>query len=58
MNINSHNFHYNSDLIFGSLMVRESRLVAERQLDGVDDEAWKVVILDENRLQKARAVNP
>ena len=39
MNINSHNFHCNSGLIFGSLMVRESRLVAERQLDGVDDEA-------------------
>lgn len=54
MNNNSHNFHYDSDLIGGSLMVRESRIVAELLLAGVDDAAWKAAILDENRLQKAR----
>ncbi|MGM0985105.1 MAG: DUF1819 family protein [Pseudomonadota bacterium] len=47
-------FHYHSDLIGGSLMVRESRIVAELLLAGVDDAAWKAAILDENRLQKAR----
>lgn len=30
-------FHYDSDLIGGSLMVRESRIVAELLLAGVDD---------------------
>ena len=35
-------------------MVRESRIVAELLLAGVDDAAWKKAILDENRLQKAR----
>ncbi|QTF91788.1 BrxA family protein [Halomonas sp. BM-2019] len=54
MNIISHNFHYNFDLIGGSLMVRESRIVAELLLAGVDDAAWKAAILDKNRLQKAR----
>lgn len=54
MNTNAHDFHYNSDLIGGSLMVRESRIVAELLLAGVDDATWKAVILDENRLQKAR----
>lgn len=54
MNTNPHDFHYNSDLIGGSLMVRESRIVAELLLAGVDDAAWKAAILDENRLQKAR----
>jgi len=47
-------FHYHSDLIGGSLMVRESRIVAELLLAGVDDAAWRVAILDENRLQKPR----
>ncbi|MBB3231153.1 hypothetical protein FHR97_002005 [Halomonas stenophila] len=28
MNTNTHDFHYDSDLIGGSLMVRESRIVA------------------------------
>lgn len=54
MNINSHDFRYDSDLIGGSLMVRESRIVAELLLAGVDDAAWKAAILDENRLQKTR----
>jgi hypothetical protein len=47
-------FHYHSDLIGGSLMVRESRIVAELLLAGVNDAAWKAAIIDENRLQKAR----
>ena len=54
MNTDTHDFHYDSDLIGGSLMVRESRIVAELLLAGVDDAAWKAAILDENRLQKAR----
>ncbi|MFC2993201.1 DUF1819 family protein [Halomonas tibetensis] len=47
-------FHYHSDLIGGSLMVRESRIVSELLLADVDDATWKAAILDENRLQKAR----
>lgn len=47
-------FHYDSDLIGGSLMVRESRIVAELLLAGADQAAWKAAIYDENRLQKAR----
>src|SRR5690554_6642763 len=47
-------FHYNSDLIGGSLMVRESRIIAGLLLAGVDQAAWKRAIQDENRLQKAR----
>lgn len=54
MNTNARSFHYNSDLIGGSLMVRESRIVAELLLIGADQEAWKAAIYDENRLQKAR----
>ncbi|MCA1770336.1 MAG: DUF1819 family protein [Halomonas sp.] len=54
MPLSAQSFHYNSDLIGGSLMVRESRIVAELLLAGVDDAAWKAAILDENRLQKAR----
>jgi hypothetical protein len=47
-------FFYHSDLIGGSLMVRESRIVVELLLACVDDAAWKAAIIDENRLQKAR----
>ncbi|MDI5934662.1 DUF1819 family protein [Halomonas sp. M4R5S39] len=50
----SSTFHYNSDLIGGSLMVRESRIVAELLLAGFDDTVWKAAIYEENRLQKAR----
>jgi len=50
----SSTFHYDSDLIGGSLMVRESRIVAELLLAGADDAAWKASIMDENRLQKTR----
>ena len=54
MPLSAQSFHYHSDLIGGSLMVRESRIVAELLLAGVDDTAWKAAIIDENRLQKAR----
>ena len=54
MNTDTYDFRYDSDLIGGSLMVRESRIVAELLLAGVDDAAWKTAIIDENRLQKAR----
>ena len=54
MNTNTHDFHYDSDLIGGSLMVRESRIVADLLLAGADDAAWKASILDENCLQKTR----
>lgn len=47
-------FHYNSDLIGGSLMVRESRIVADLMLSGADETAWKTVLYVENRLQKKR----
>lgn len=50
----SSTFRYNSDLIGGGLMVRESRLVAELLLQGVDDATWQHAIIDENRLQKNR----
>lgn len=54
MNTNAHSFHYNSDLLGGSLMVRECRIVADLLLSGADQAAWKAAIHDENRLQKAR----
>lgn len=48
------NFSYASDLIGGSLMVRESRIVADLLLSGADGATWKAAIIEENRLQKAR----
>lgn len=45
-------FHYDSDLIGGSLLVRESRLVAELLLDGVDQSGWDAAIKLHNVLQK------
>ncbi|CAM4159853.1 DUF1819 domain-containing protein [Vreelandella rituensis] len=47
-------FTYNSDLIGGGLMVRESRLVASLMLDAVDNTAWHHAIMVENCLQKNR----
>jgi len=47
-------FSYNSDLIGGNLMVRESRIIAELLLAKTDDAGWKQAILDENCLQKNR----
>lgn len=45
-------FEYQNDLTGGSLMVRESRVVAELLLKGVSDEEWLEAIQVENVLQK------
>lgn len=47
-------FRYDSDLIGGPLMVRESRIIAELMLADVDDDAWRRAIIEDNCLQKAR----
>ena len=47
-------FSYNSDLIGGNLMVRESRIIASLLLAKTDDAGWNHAILDENCLQKNR----
>lgn len=45
-------FSYDSDLTGGSLMVRESRIVADLLLDNATAEEWQNAIKTENRLQK------
>lgn len=45
-------FSYDSDLIGGSLLVREARVIAGLLLSKADDAEWKRVIHTENRLQK------
>ena len=45
-------FSYKSDLNGGSLMVRESRIIASLLLQGASDEDWVRVIQDNNELQK------
>ena len=50
MGVNSHT--YNSDINGGSLMVRESRVIADLLLSGVDEKEWGRVVQVENRLQK------
>jgi BrxA len=45
-------FAYNSDLIGGSLMIRESRVVADLLLQDVSPEAWAQAIEVDNLLQK------
>ena len=45
-------FTYDSDLVGGSLMVRESRIVAELLLEDSSKEAWDRAILVDNLLQK------
>ena len=45
-------FSYDSDLIGGSLLVRESRVIAELLLAQAGEEQWKQAIQIENRLQK------
>lgn len=45
-------FRYDSDLIGGSLLVRECRVIAELLLAGVNEVDWKQAIQVENRLQK------
>ena len=47
-----HSFHYDSDLIGGSLQVRESRIVADLLLQDASPEQWHEVIQQQNRLQK------
>ena len=47
-------FSYNSDLIGGGLMVRESRAVADLLLSDADEEQWHQAIIVDNRLQKNR----
>lgn len=47
-----HSFHYDSDLIGGSLQVRESRIVADLLLQDASPEQWHEVIQKQNRLQK------
>jgi len=47
-----HEFSYDSDLIGGSLLVREARVIAGLLLSKADDAEWKRVIHTENRLQK------
>lgn len=45
-------FSYDNDLIGGSLLVRESRVIAELLLANADDVEWKQAVQEENRLQK------
>lgn len=45
-------FSYSSDLTGGSLLVRESRVVADLLMLGVEADAWHSAIVDDNRLQK------
>ena len=45
-------FHYDSDLIGGSLMVRESRLIADLLLLEAIPEQWHQAIQIDNILQK------
>ena len=45
-------FHYDSDLIGGSLMVRESRLIADLLLREAIPEQWHQAIQIDNILQK------
>jgi len=45
-------FTYRSDINGGSLMVRESRVIADLLLSGANEEKWDQVIQVENQLQK------
>lgn len=47
-----HDFHYDSDLIGGSLQVRECRVVADLLLRRVTSDQWSDAIQSENVLQK------
>ncbi|MDC5320689.1 DUF1819 family protein [Acinetobacter baumannii] len=50
-------FHYDSDLIGGSLMVRESRLIADLLLREATTEQWHQAIQVDNILQKRTAAS-
>jgi hypothetical protein len=45
-------FRYDSDLVGGSLMVRESRVIADLLLANATPEDWDIAIRVDNRLQK------
>jgi hypothetical protein len=45
-------FSYDSDLVGGSLMVRESRVIADLLLQGATAEQWHAAIQQQNMLQK------
>jgi hypothetical protein len=45
-------FSYDSDLLGGSLMVRESRIVADLLLSIASAEQWRQAVVVDNRLQK------
>jgi hypothetical protein len=45
-------FNYDSDLIGGSLQVRESRVVADLLLQEASSDQWYQAIISENQLQK------
>lgn len=45
-------FYYDSDMVGGSLMVRESRIIARLLLDGVTPDQWDQAIRVDNLLQK------
>lgn len=53
--IGMHHFSYDSDLTGGSLMVRESRVVADLLLNEATPEQWLETIQTDNRLQKPTA---
>ncbi len=44
---------YLGDIIGGSIMLRESRLIAQLLLQHPDDEAWERAIVEDNLLQKS-----
>lgn len=50
-------FHYDSDLVGGSLMVRESRIIADLLLQQATAEQWQQAIQVENVLQKRTAAS-
>lgn len=43
---------YNAEISAGSLMLRESRIIARLLLDGADEQAWHEAIIVKNVLQK------
>ena len=43
---------YNAEMVAGSLLERESRVIAQLLLDGTDDKTWNDKLLHENVLQK------
>ena len=47
-------FSYNSDLIGGGLMVRESRAVADLLLSNADEGQWHQAIIIDNQTPLAR----